>query len=892
MYLSLLLLPMFGSAVAGLLGRKIGVTGAHIITCSCLITSAILAIVAFYEVGLCNSPVSINLISWIDSELMDVSWGFMFDSLTVSMLLPVLVVSSLVHIFSVDYMSADPHNQRFFAYLSMFTFFMLVLVTGDNYLIMFVGWEGIGISSYLLINFWFTRIQANKSAIKALVVNRVGDMFLSIGFFAIFFVFGNLDYSTVFSIAPFINETIITIIGLLLLLAAMGKSAQLGLHTWLPDAMEGPTPVSALIHAATLVTAGVYLLLRSSPVIEYGPTTLIVITWVGALTAFFAASTGLLQNDLKRVIAYSTCSQMGYLFMACGLSQYNVALFHLVNHAFFKALLFLAAGAVLHATYDQQDQRRLGGLIGFLPFTYTAILIGSLSLMALPWLTGFYSKDLILEVAYGQYEFSGQVAYWLGTLSACLTAFYSLRLISLTFLTYPNASKSVYLHTHDAPTIVMIPLIILSLLAIFFGYVARDLFVGMGSDFLSPSLFTHPSHISLIEAEFGLPQIIKLLPAIGTLMGAGLALYLYHILPVFTIDLTNNTLGQKLYRFFNGKYYVDVIYNHYIINGALQVGYIISKVLDRGIIELVGPHGLATGLTSGSKDIAKLDTGNLTSYALYLAIALVTLVMILLSPVLLNTALINAPLILVLLVAMVCIPYISSSSNDATISPYPSSKNLVSFVLPLLFIYTDAGMVNDVYYFEDVVFSSSIASSVFISSTMANYRKSSLEFITSIQCRIYATMLKLFMSPLLPFFVVLALSMLINIFLITDPVYCAEEIVTNSASTSTATASIYIDIPTTAVRTINLEHNDNSMVDFAAKTTSGAMDAAAATSTGVILGNSMKIWLQRPIPVENNTQNSNSGSNINSNVNSGNLDYTIHSPLEEGDSINSFMESF
>jgi len=389
MYLSLLLLPMFGSAVAGLLGRKIGVTGAHIITCSCLITSAILAIVAFYEVGLCNSPVSINLISWIDSELMDVSWGFMFDSLTVSMLLPVLVVSSLVHIFSVDYMSADPHNQRFFAYLSMFTFFMLVLVTGDNYLIMFVGWEGIGISSYLLINFWFTRIQANKSAIKALVVNRVGDMFLSIGFFAIFFVFGNLDYSTVFSIAPFINETIITIIGLLLLLAAMGKSAQLGLHTWLPDAMEGPTPVSALIHAATLVTAGVYLLLRSSPVIEYGPTTLIVITWVGALTAFFAASTGLLQNDLKRVIAYSTCSQMGYLFMACGLSQYNVALFHLVNHAFFKALLFLAAGAVLHATYDQQDQRRLGGLIGFLPFTYTAILIGSLSLMALPWLTGF-----------------------------------------------------------------------------------------------------------------------------------------------------------------------------------------------------------------------------------------------------------------------------------------------------------------------------------------------------------------------------------------------------------------------------------------------------------------------------------------------------------------------
>lgn len=429
--------------------------------------------------------------------------------------------------------------------------------------------------------------------------------------------------------------------------------------------MEGPTPVSALIHAATLVTAGVYLLLRSSPVIEYGPTTLIVITWVGALTAFFAASTGLLQNDLKRVIAYSTCSQMGYLFIAVGLSQYNVALFHLVNHAFFKALLFLAAGAVLHATYDQQDQRRLGGLIGFLPFTYTAILIGSLSLMAVPWLTGFYSKDLILEVAYGQYQFSGQIAYWLGTISACLTAFYSLRLISMTFLTYPNASKSVYLETHDAPVIVMIPLIILSLLAIFFGYIARDLFVGMGSDFLSPSLFIHPSHISLIEAEFALPQIIKLLPAIGTLAGAGLALYLYHILSAFAVmgDITKNNLGQKLYKFFNGKYYVDVIYNHYIINGGLQLGYTISKVLDRGVIELVGPYGLATGLTTGSRDIAKLDTGNLTSYALYLALALVTITLILLSSVLFNNQIADVRLIFILFSALVIVTHTMQSAK-------------------------------------------------------------------------------------------------------------------------------------------------------------------------------------------------------------------------------------
>lgn len=344
---------------------------------------------------------------------------------------------------------------------------------------------------------------------------------------------------------------------------------------------------------------------------------------------------------------------MGYLFIACGLSQYNVALFHLVNHAFFKALLFLAAGAVLHATYDQQDQRKLGGLIGFLPFTYTAILIGSLSLMAVPWITGFYSKDLILEVAYGQYAFSGHAAYWLGTISACLTAFYSLRLISLTFLTYPNASKTVYLHIHDAPFIVMVPLTILSLLAIFFGYVAKDLFVGMGSDFLSPSLFTHPSHISLIEAEFSISLFNKLLPAILTLGGASAAVYMYHAVPLFTIGLTSSTFGRNLYKFFNGKYYVDAIYNHYIINASLLLGYTISKVLDRGVIELVGPFGLSSSLTAGSKDIAKLDTGNLTSYALYLMLGLVGLIFVLFSPKLMGNTTSDPRLVLIFLVGLV-----------------------------------------------------------------------------------------------------------------------------------------------------------------------------------------------------------------------------------------------
>lgn len=545
---------------------------------------------------------------------------------------------------------------------------MLVLVRGDNYLILFVGWEGIGVSSYLLINFWYTRIQANKSGIKAMTVNRVGDMFLSIGFFAILWVFGNVDYATVFRIAPYINETAITIIGLLLLVGAMAKSAQFGLHTWLPDAMEGPTPVSALIHAATLVTAGVYLMLRSSPVIEYGPTVLVVITWVGALTAFVAATTGLLQNDLKRVIAYSTMSQIGYLFIAVGLSQYNVALFHLVNHAFFKALLFLAAGAVIHGMADQQDLRRLGGLVNFLPFTYTAILIGSLSLMAFPFLTGFYSKDLILEVALGQYEVSGNLAYWLGTISAVFTRFYSFRLISLTFFTVPNAPKGDYLHAHEAPIIIVIPLVILSILSIVFGYVAKDMFVGVGTDFLATSLFQHPNHISLIEAEFGIPLRLKLLPAIGSFFGASLAIYLYHVTPLFTINLTNNTLGKNIYKFLNGKWLVDNVYNVFIITGGLKLGHTISKVIDRGILELVGPYGLSNVLSNTGRNIASYDTGIITSYRLYIILGLITFLFLLFRPILLGSSLESVlggdiGLILVFFSALVLLPSINKSET-------------------------------------------------------------------------------------------------------------------------------------------------------------------------------------------------------------------------------------
>src|SRR5438876_2009695 len=539
MYLSILILPLLGSIVSGFMGRKIGVTGSHIITCTCLILSSILATVAFYEVGICGSPVTIKLLSWIDSELMYISWEFLFDQLTVSMFIPVLYISSLIHIFSTDYMSEDPHNQRFFSYLSLFTFFMLLLVSGAKYFVMFVGWEGIGIVSYLLINFWFTRIQANKASILALIMNRVGDMGLSIGFFALFALFGSLDYATIFNITPYINETAITIIGLLLLSGAMAKSAQIPLHSWLPGSMEGPTPVSALIHAATLVTAGLYLLIRSSPLLEFSSTALLVITLVGASTAFFAATCGLVQNDLKRIIAFSTISQLGYMVMAVGLSQYNVALMHVINHAFFKALLFLGAGAVIHSFSDQQDVRRFGGLIKFLPFTYTTMLVGTLSLLASPWLTGFYSKDLIIELAYGQYTFSGTYAYILGSITAGITAFYSFRLISLVFLTTPNGPRTVYLNSHEANLSVIIPLLILALFSIFFGFIFSDLFVGVGSDFFGNSLFIHPTNLSLIEAEFSLPLVIKLLPAIFSLLGASLAILLYNIFSYIIINITD-----------------------------------------------------------------------------------------------------------------------------------------------------------------------------------------------------------------------------------------------------------------------------------------------------------------------------------------------------------------
>ena len=450
--------------------------------------------------------------TWINSDSLDVSWGVGYDNLTLAMLFVVTLVSALVHLYSTDYMAYDPHLPRFMSYLSLFTFFMFLLVVGNNFIILFLGWEGVGLCSYLLISFWYTRIQANKAAIKALIVNRIADLALTIGIAAIFFVFRSFDFHTVFSLVPFLITSYfylfgckiatLSVICFLLFIGAMGKSAQIGLHTWLPDAMEGPTPVSALIHAATMVTAGVFLIIKCSPLFEYVPNILIMITFIGALTAFFSATAGLFQNDIKKVIAYSTCSQLGYMIFACGLSNYHVGLFHLINHAFFKALLFLSAGAIIHSLSNEQDIRKFGGLISLLPFTGTMFLIGTLALIGLPFLTGFYSKDLILELALTKYSFEGSFAYALGLITAFLTSFYSFRLFFMTFL-YQNHSFRQHINqVHELPFNMAFALLVLSIGSIFFGYFAKELFIGLGTNFWNESIFILPEHNNQLEAEF------------------------------------------------------------------------------------------------------------------------------------------------------------------------------------------------------------------------------------------------------------------------------------------------------------------------------------------------------------------------------------------------------
>jgi len=635
--------PLFGAIISGFFGSFIGRHGSFVMSFTSVFVSFICSIITGYQVITQNQSIFLSLAPWINSGLFFLHWNFFFDTLTIVMIIIITSISTLVHLYSYEYMAADPHLSRFMAYLSFFTFYMLVLVTSGNLLQMFVGWEGVGLCSYLLINFWFTRLQANKAAIKAMLVNRVSDVFMILGLLVLFISFKTLNYLELFAIVPsftdeiytlnFFNITcnLIDLACFFLLLGAMGKSAQLFLHTWLPDAMEGPTPVSALIHAATMVTAGIFLVGRCSLLFENSPIILNMMVIIGAMTAFFAGTVGLVQNDLKKVIAYSTCSQLGYMFFACGVSNYNLGIFHLSNHAFFKALLFLSAGSVIHALSDEQDMRKMGGLRRILPYTYSMFIIGSLSLMGFPFLTGFYSKDAILEVSYACHTTVGHFAYWLGTLAAICTAFYSTRLIFLTFLKETNTYKSSILNAHDAPFCMAFPLSLLSFGSIFIGYLCKDMFIGLGTDFWSNSLFIYPSNINIIDAEF-LPTVYKILPIICSLISVSIAFKFYTSSIRFVYNMKTSNLGLFLYTFLNRKWFFDKVYNEFINQSLLHFSYWTTyKLIDRGLIEHWGPKGIGTFLNKYSILLNNLHTGLIYNYATIFAISIGLLLFIVLN---------------------------------------------------------------------------------------------------------------------------------------------------------------------------------------------------------------------------------------------------------------------
>jgi len=534
-------------------------------------------------------------------------------------------------------MSHDPHQPRFMSYLSLFTFFMLMLLSSDNFIQLFLGWEGVGLCSYLLINFWFTRLQANKSALKAMVVNRVGDLGLALGIACVFLIFKTVDFIIVFSLIPylcnleifflFFNLNVVDLICFLLFIGAVGKSAQLGLHSWLPHAMEGPTPVSALIHAATMVTAGVFLIIRCSPIYEYSPNVLFFIAVLGSITTFFSGTIGVFQNDLKKVIAYSTCSQLGYMIFACGLSNYNVSIFHVLNHGYFKALLFLSAGSVIHALSNEQDIRKMGGLLLFLPFTYTMFFIGSFALIGFPFLTGFYSKDVILEISYSKYNFLGTFTNWLGIISVTITSFYSFKLIYLVFVSNPNTFKRSFFSSSEAPFGMALALTILSVCSIFLGFLTKDIFIGLGTPFWCNSIVILPSHLNVIDSEF-IPLYIKWLPLYATIFGGFFSVIIYHIFAnsLFLFYL-NNTYLRYLYIFFSKKWFLDRLQNDLIVSFFLRSGYIVTyKLIDKGLIEFLGPLGYSKVVIFLTKHISQFTSGKINLYAFLIFVFLVLII--------------------------------------------------------------------------------------------------------------------------------------------------------------------------------------------------------------------------------------------------------------------------
>ncbi len=601
------------------------------VTCAAMILSMLSAIIVFYDVALNSNVRTSELFTWIDSGPLEVSWALKVDTLTAVMMIVVTVVSAMVHIYSIGYMHHDPSIPRFMCYLSLFTFFMLMLITADNLVQLFFGWEGVGLASYLLIGFWYNKPAANTAAIKAFLVNRVGDFGFVLGIFAIFMLFQTVHFDTIFAAAEGERASTFVIFGtefhaitaccLLLFVGAMGKSAQLGLHTWLPDAMEGPTPVSALIHAATMVTAGVFMVARLSPLFEYSETALTVVTIVGATTAIFAATVGCVQNDIKRVIAYSTCSQLGYMFFACGVSAYSAAIFHLMTHGFFKALLFLGAGSVIHAMSDEQDMRKMGGIWRHIKVTYVLMWIGSLALAGFPFFAGFYSKDIILEAAYGANTGIGLYAFWLGIFAAFLTAFYSWRLLFMTFHGEVRADEKTIAHIHESPKVMILPLFALAIGACFAGYLAYDYFVGMKAvTFWGNSILILDQHMALQNAH-NVPLWVKLAPIVVGILGITLAFTLY----IKYTDIPGRAadMFQAVYQFLLRKWYFDELYSFLFVRPSLKLGRGFWKVIDGMIIDGLGPDGISNTIRIAARRIAALQSGYLYHYAFAMLVGVV-----------------------------------------------------------------------------------------------------------------------------------------------------------------------------------------------------------------------------------------------------------------------------
>jgi len=635
-YTAIVLLPLLGALIAGLFGRIIGDRPSEIITTLFLGIAALLSWIVLVDVGFAHTTQKVQLLRWVTSGELDTAWSIRVDTLTAVMLVVVTTVSSLVHLYSIGYMHEDDSRPRFFAYLSLFTFAMLMLVTSDNLLQMFFGWEGVGLASYLLIGFWYKKPEANAAAIKAFVVNRVGDFGFALGIFGLFFVFKSINLDTIFAATEATagktfmfagyEVDILTTLALLLFMGAMGKSAQFLLHTWLPDAMEGPTPVSALIHAATMVTAGVFMVARLSPIFEYAPEALKFVTLIGSITAFFAATVGLVQNDIKRVIAYSTCSQLGYMFVACGVGAYGAGIFHLFTHAFFKALLFLGAGSVIHAMHHEQDMRAMGGLKAKIPLTWGAMLIGTLALtgVGIPHLfgfAGFHSKDAIIEAAYAAHTPSNY-AFWLLVIAAFMTSFYSWRLMFMTFHGNTRADHHTYDHAHESPNTMLIPLAVLSLGAVLAGVIFAPYFIGHEESAFWGAAIRKGEHNHILHAMHDIPSWVGFAPFLAMLSGFALA-YLYYI-AVPSLPAATAKAFRPVYLFLLNKWYFDELYNLIFVKPAFALGRLFWKGGD-GVIIDGAIDGTAASVGRVTGRIVKLQTGYVYHYAFAMLIGLALL---------------------------------------------------------------------------------------------------------------------------------------------------------------------------------------------------------------------------------------------------------------------------